>query len=406
MIAAGAGPARGLVVYVINNAAFFVSHRLALALAARESGWDIRLVVGQAASPSLEATAIAELARHNVAVSRLAFRSDFSRPIAEIMGFVQLLWTLARLRPSIVHVASPKGVLYGGTAARIVRSSALVVAISGMGYLFTGQAHGLKRLMRASYSWLLARVMRHPRGWCIVQNEDDLTAMLPLVEKAGNPITLIPGSGVDVVHYSQVAKNPAGSVVLLPARLVRDKGIVEFVDAARLLRDAHPGWRFVLAGTADNANPSAISPKVVEQWVVEGVVEWWGHVSDMRSAYEEAAVICLPSYREGMPKALLEAAACARPVVTTDVPGCREAIIDGQTGLLAAARNGEALANALSILIDDAELRHRYGQAGLELAKQRFSLSSVVETTLEIYAKIHGNREIQRLTALTEKAGL
>jgi glycosyltransferase involved in cell wall biosynthesis len=193
----------------------------------------------------------------------------------------------------------------------------------------------------------------------------------------------IPGSGVDLNAFnpSQHEQN----TVLFPARLLTDKGIREFVEAARQLKAAGYSWQFVLAGEAGAANPAAVSEAQVSEWVAEGCVRWLGHVADMRPVYAEAAIVCLPSYREGMPKALLEAAAAGKPVVTTDAVGCREAIEPGVTGTLVPVADVPALVKALAELIQDAALRLRYGRAGRERAERIFGIGPVVSCHLALY---------------------
>ena len=383
---------RRRLVFVINHVAFFASHRLPLALGAREKGWDVTLITGQAGSPLMETLAVDQLVRHEVPHKRAAFRTVGLNPFAELLGLIQLVFWLWRLKPSILHTASPKGGLYGGIAARLTLVPSLVVAISGMGYLFTGKARGVKALARTVYTKLLAWVYRHPNKVVIVQNSEDESTLLSSGLLAPSEILLIPGSGVDLTQYLRIAEAKASSLIVLPARLVRDKGVEVFANAARLLKARGCTWRFALVGTADYANPSAVPLETIKAWVSEGCVEWWGHREDMPAVYEQAAIVCLPSfYREGMPKCLLEAAAAGRPVVTCDVAGCRDAVIPGKTADLVPARDATTLADVLQALINDPDRRSRYGTAGRELAIERYSIESVVEQTLGIYEKLTAN---------------
>jgi len=177
-------------------------------------------------------------------------------------------------------------------------------------------------------------------------------------------------------------------LVVLPARMLRDKGVHEFVAAASLLRTQGISARFLLAGDTDRGNPSAIAEAQLRRWRVEGNVEWMGHISDMHALYASSHIICLPSYHEGMPKVLLEAAACGRPVITTNVPGCRDAVVAGETGLLVPPRDSAKLADALRTLIQDRELRQRMGYRARRLAESRFGTNQVVARTLEIMQEL------------------
>lgn len=374
--------------FVINTAAFFVSHRLPIALAAANSGYDVSLIVGRPASERLEAAAFERLRQNHIQFFPTAFRSSSLSLSTEVPGFLQVLRQLRRLRPLVVHTVTPKGGLYGGLAARVLRVPALVVAISGMGYLFTGDAGGLKRrLARVLYQILMRFVYAHPNKMIIVQNSSDRQAALDAGARP-EEVFLIPGSGVDLELFSPANAIERQPYVILPARLLRDKGVVEFVAAARILKNRGSKWRFVLVGTIEADNPTVISAAEIESWVAEGSVEWWGYREDMPAIFASAGIVCLPSYREGMPRALLEAAAAGCPIVTTDEPGCREAIIPGETGDLVPPRNAEALAEALQALIDDPERRERYGKAGRDLACRRYGIKAVVDQTLAIYDRL------------------
>jgi glycosyltransferase involved in cell wall biosynthesis len=235
------------------------------------------------------------------------------------------------------------------------------------------------------YNALIKWVYQHPDCTVIVQNQDDLAGLLEAGMLRAEQLVLIPGSGVDLALFADMPPALAENIVLLPARMLRDKGVQEFVDAARALKQSHPDWRFVLAGAADYANPSAFSIGQLQAWVEEGIVEWWDYQADMPAVYRKTAIVCLPSYREGMPKCLLEAAAAGKPVVTTDVIGCREAIVPGETGLLVPVRDAVALRDALRSLMEDANLRRRMGEGGRQLAQQRFSIDAVIDRVLAIY---------------------
>jgi glycosyltransferase involved in cell wall biosynthesis len=234
-------------------------------------------------------------------------------------------------------------------------------------------------------------VYAHPDCTVIVQNHDDWNHLLQAKLLKPSQLLLIPGSGVDLAKYADIQASEAEAMVLLPARLLTDKGVPEFVQAARSLRSQGCGWRFVLAGEADAANPAAIAAEQVKNWVAEGVVEWWGHRHDMPAVFARAGIVCLPSHREGMPKALLEAAMAGKPVVTTDAVGCREAILPGESGLLVPVGDAGALAEAIRMLIDDAALRERFGARGRALAAARFTQQAVIDATFGIYESGHGN---------------
>jgi glycosyltransferase involved in cell wall biosynthesis len=288
-------------------------------------------------------------------------------------------------RPDVVHTSSPKGFAYGGVAARLLRVPVLVVSISGRGSLFTSEATFKIRVLRTLYLFVLRFVLGHSGAWAVVENEEDQQWIGTTIGVDSSRIVRTFGAGVELEPFAAVAPVTNQRTVVLPARLMRDKGVVEFATAARILRERGYDWTFALVGTADYENSTAVSARQLKAWQSEGVVEWWGYQAAMEDVYAKAAIVCLPSYGEGMPKVLLEAAAAGRPVVTTDVVGCREAIVEGQTGLLVPARNAESLADALAALIDDPEKRMRFGEAGRALAIEKFDVSRVVARICEIY---------------------
>ena len=333
------------IAYIVNHVTFFASHRLPLALAAQKAGHECMLFTGKAGSEETEGSAVARLASFGIRNSRAGFTSAGINPLRELLGILQLALYLFRFKPNIVHCASPKGVLYGGIAARLCKVECLVLAISGMGYLYTGgdRVGYFQVALQRIYGLLAGFAFNHPNLRVIVQNKDDRQTLIDRGLVNASSITLIPGSGVDLSLFADCSPLRKKQVILLPARMLIDKGVYEFVEAARSIKNLAQDWQFVLAGVAGYGNPTSIGAEQLEAWESEGCIRWLGHVEDMVPLFRDAAIVCLPSYREGMPKALLEAAAAGCAVVTTDVTGCREAVIPGQTGELVPARDGKPL---------------------------------------------------------------
>jgi len=222
----------------------------------------------------------------------------------------------------------------------------------------------------------------------VFQNPDDRASLAKLAHLADSKVEMIRGSGVDLTQYNHTPLPPGVPVVLLAARLLADKGVREFVQAARLLKQQGVSARFCLVGSVDPANPASLADAELTQWANEGVVELWGQRSDMPEVLGAAHLVVLPSYREGLPKVLLEAAACGRAVVTTDVPGCRDAIDPGVTGVLVPVRNAEALADAIEGLINAPVRCQAMGNAGRALAERAFDVRQVVAAHLRIYQEL------------------
>lgn len=375
------------VAYVVNHVAFFASHRLVLATGAKQNDFDVCLLTGQAGSQEMERVAVSQLHAAGVTHRRAIFSSSGMNPLVELLGLLQLMYFVLRYKPDVVHCASPKGVLYGGLVARLCRVPGLVLAISGMGYAYTPNTgnSGVRSFVRHVYGVLANFAFHHSNVQVIVQNQDDFQLVVEKGLTKPHCVTLIPGSGVDLSLFEECHPANKVNVILLPARMLKDKGVEEFVDAARQLKPLIPEWRFVLAGAAGYDNPSSIGVAQLQAWQAEGCIEWLGHVEDMRPLFRDAAIVCLPSYREGMPKALLEAAAAGCAVVTTDATGCREAVEAGVTGDLVQVCDSEALVKSLLSLVKDESRRHAYGTKGQERARALFSVESVVGQTIKIY---------------------
>jgi glycosyltransferase involved in cell wall biosynthesis len=372
------GPVRGRLLYVINDLAFLVSHRLSVTLAAVEAGYEVHIAApGDIASER-------ELAGSGVHIHRLGMHRHKTNPVAELRSLWELYRTFRRLKPDIVHLVTIKPVLYGGIAARFARVPAVISAISGLGYIIIGSSPR-SRILSAFVKPLYRFALGHRTQRVIFQNDSDRMTIEGLGVDLSGKVEMIQGSGVDLKVYLP-GPEPEGPVtVVVPSRLLRDKGIVEFVEAARILkRDGSPA-RFVLVGDAPKENPSCVARGLLDAWKAEGVVEFWGFRSDMPEVFAQSHIVVLPSYREGFPKALIEAAACGRAVVTTDVPGCRDAIMADETGRLVPVRDSAALAGAMRGLIEDQQLRLRMGTAGRALAERAFSVEQVTRRHLDIY---------------------
>jgi glycosyltransferase involved in cell wall biosynthesis len=373
---------RKKILFVVNDAPFFLSHRLPLALAAREAGYEVHV-----ATPDSPLSGVIQ--KHGLHFHAIPLHRSSTRLWKELESFRMLLNLYRRLQPDLVHHVTIKPVLYGGVAARLAKVPAVVHAVPGLGHVFV--QGGIKaKLLRGAVKRVYGYAFRHPHAKVIFQNPDDRRLMERAQLLSAADSILIRGSGVDMNTFIPVPEAEGPPVVVFAARMLWEKGVGEFVDAARQLREQKIEAHFILAGESDPGNPSAVPVWQLEQWHDSGVVEWWGACDDMPRIFSEAHIVCLPSYREGLPKVLIEAAACGRPIVTTDVPGCREVVRHEENGLLVPARNPTALAAALRRLITSAVLRQFLGQRGREIAVAEFALEKVVEQTLAIYREMLG----------------
>jgi len=303
-------------------------------------------------------------------------------PLAEIQTAMRLLKLYWQENPDLVHQFTVKCVLYGSLVCRILGIRSVVNSVTGLGYVFMeggGARRWLRGLIKSSYRLVLRRT------WVIFQNPDDRSVFLESRLVDPKRVTLIRGSGVDLQHFSPRPEPSGIPLVVLPARMLWDKGVGEFVAAARTLQAEGLHARFALVGDSDNENPASVHASQLRAWEKEGVIEWWGWKENMADVYAQAAIICLPSYREGVPKTLIEAAACGRPIVTSDVPGCREVVRQGENGLLVPARDAGALAEVLMGLLQSPEMRREMGICSRKIAEKKFSMELVISQTFAVY---------------------
>jgi glycosyltransferase involved in cell wall biosynthesis len=368
------------IIFFVTEDWYFYSHRLPIARAAIKAGFKVSLLTNVKTYGDL-------FRSQGIKVIDIPLQRRSVNPVREIKTIFKVINVYRSERPDIVHQVAMKPVLYGSIAAFIAGIPRVINALAGMGYLFI--AKGFKAgIMRRVVSCLLKLIFRRKRVYLILQNPEDSQILVSSGIARRNQICLIKGSGVDVTMFAPAPEPPEPVVVILPARLLYDKGVAEFVDAARILIRKNYKARCVLVGDPDPENPAVVLPEQIRQWQEEKVVEFWGFQADMPAVLAKAHIVCLPSYREGLPKALLEAAACGKPIVATDVPGCREIVREGLNGFLVPARNSAALAEALIKLIDNKGLRLQMGSCGRKIVLDEFSEQKVVLETLTLYQRI------------------
>ena len=379
------------VLFVVNVDWFFLSHRLPIALEALRQGYEVHIA-------TTLTDKITVLQGHGLVVHSLSL----DRSGAGLWTAIHEVWQIYRVcknvNPDVVHLVTIKPVLFGGLAARLAGVPAVVAAISGLGFVFV--AKGLKAIIRR---WLVGTLyglaLGHHNLKVIFQNPDDLACVARFAHLSEQKVTIIRGSGADLTQYCVMPFPTGVPVVVLAARLLVAKGIREFVQSAQILRQrglSAQDARFVIVGKPDPANPASLRPDELAQWAEEGVVEFWGHRTDMPQVMEAAHVTVLPSYYgEGLPKVLIEAAACGRAVVTTDHPGCRDAIEPNKTGLLVPIKNALALADAIEYLIKNPDVIKRMGAAGRALAEKEFAIEKIVAEHMKIYQKVIDEGELQ-----------
>ena len=368
------------IILFANTDWYLYNFRLELAQAFQDQGNEVLLI-----SPDGEFRSRIEAAGFEwkpISVSRRGMN-----PIRELYNLFLLLQLYSREKPDIVHHFTIKCVLYGSTVAHLLGIKKVINSIEGLGYVFTENStkvNLIRQVVLLWYRWTL-----HSTKVIFLNKEDQAYFFEQSLIKEDQAV-LIAGSGVNVKRFSPAAMNVStdSPLVVLVSRMLYDKGVAEFVEAARILKGKNIKGRFALVGNIDTGNPAAIPLKVIEGWQEKGWIEWWGWRDKMWEVYQQADIACLPSYREGLPKMLIEAGACGLPLVTTDIPGCRDVVQDGKNGLLVQPRDVDSLADALEKLLLDETLRKTLGKCSREIVEKQFSAETVIRKTIFVYEEM------------------
>ena len=368
--------------YVANEDFAFLLNRLPMARAARDAGFEVHVATNvNSAAKAIEA--------EGFILHPIAFRRGGLSPVAAIPTLLAIRRVETKIKPNVVHHSGVQCCVFGSVAT-LGKNIPTVNAITGLGYIFTSRGWRT-RLLKQGIAWLLPRLLNRKYSRVLVQNPDDREALLKLGVEASR-LRLIPGSGVDTDALTPLPE-PEGPITIgFAGRLLADKGIRALVAAHTHLRDQGHGFNLLIAGTPDPANPASVSTEEVEQWIRRLGITWLGHVNDIKSLWQRCHLAALPSHREGLPGSLMEAAACGRPLIATDAPGCREVVLNDQTGLLVPIEDPAALAQAILRLAESRELRARYGAAARQLVVDRLSAKIIGKAIVQLYEDLSPDR--------------
>lgn len=363
---------------ILNVDWAFISHRLPIAEAAAEAGWDVHIATTLTEhSAKLDAY---DFTIHGAPINRGSWN-----PL-ELAKALAKYWSIIRaVRPDVVHLVTIKPVLLGGLAARLLRVPGVVFAVAGLGHVFIARSM-LGKVRRTLVRTLYRLAMSRGNKVVIFQNSQDEAELVGLGCVRDDEVMRLPGSGFDVDQF-EVSEIPSGRpVFLLASRLIKTKGVMEFANAAAMLRGEGLEAEFLLVGSPDTENPEGLSSRELDALRAYGAVKVLGHRDDVPELMRAAWVVVLPSYYgEGLPKVLIEAAAVGRAVITTDSPGCRDAIEDGVTGLLVPERDVPALASAMRTFAKDKAMVEEFGLRGRRRAESMFRIQDIVAQHLEAY---------------------
>jgi glycosyltransferase involved in cell wall biosynthesis len=374
----GVSSAKPRLLYVVTEDWAFLSHRLPMARAAREAGFEVHVA-------TRVSNGAAAIEAERFILHPIPFVRGSLSPVATLSTLAALRRVHREVKPALTHhVALQACVL--GMLASLGRPCACVNAFIGLGYSFTSET-GKARAVRAIVGSLLRFLLNRKNSIALVQNGDDMAALMSL-SIAKNRIALIPGSGVDVNRFTPLAEPVGAPTFGFVGRLLDDKGVRTLVAAHRLLRRRIPDANLFIAGTPDPANPASVTEAEARSWNDEAGITWLDHVADIAAFWAKAHVAVLPSRREGLPLSLMEAAACGRAMIASDVPGCREIVLHEQTGLLFPVDDAMALAEAMARLTADQALRARCAAAARKLVVERFAAEIIGRQTVALYRRV------------------
>lgn len=362
---------------VVSEDWSFLLHRISLALSAIEAGYDVTLLTKVSKFEE-------KIKEKGINVININFSRSSKSPLADLFNVIKLICIFKKEKPDVIHNVAVKTILIGSIAALFNKETVVVNAFTGLGYVFSSNQFQA-RLIRLFIKPVFKLVMRRRNYWTIFQNLDDMNLFNQQGLIVSKRSALIRGSGVDTNEYLQTIDKNTTPVVMLVSRMLWSKGIGEFVEAARRAYEQNMEAKFVLVGDIDPDNPMSIPISTLNKWTSEGYVTWQGHSDNMPETLSSASIVCLPSYREGLPKSLLEAAALGRPLIATDVPGCREIVKNGENGILVKLKDVDSLYNAIKMLTENDEMRRAMGQKSRLLVETELSAEIINAQTIKLY---------------------
>ena len=365
--------------FLVSEDWYFVSHRLELAREAKSVGYDVVVVT----KVNEHGQKILSEGFNLIPISMIRNNKN---PFTELRILFELIKIYKSERPDIVHHVALKPIILGSIATCFVNVPKKINALTGLGYVFSSDRF-IAKLLKRIIKLVLKLLLSQSNSWVIFQNPDDQNYLINEGIVTAGQTCLIKGSGVDPQKF-YFTPEPKGPIrVILASRMLWDKGIKEFVEAAHKLKPDYPDIRFLLVGDTDDGNFASVPLSQLLEWHNDGFVEWCGKKNNIQDVLADSHIVCLPSaYGEGVPKVLIEAASCGRPIVTTDSPGCREIVLHEKTGLLVPIKDSAALAEAIRKLITDPKLRKKMGEEARKLVIEEFSLERVIKSTLKVYS--------------------
>tara|TARA_B100000579_G_scaffold297673_1_gene247707 strand:- start:5833 stop:6942 length:1110 start_codon:yes stop_codon:yes gene_type:complete len=362
------------ILYIVNLDQFFISHRIDIAIEARKKGYEVHIATKITSGYDY-------LKEKGLTVHPISLDRSSINPFSNLNTFYQIFTLIRSIRPSIVHMITIKPMIFGCLAAYFSKVNSLVVSISGLGFVFSSRRFDVI-LLRLLIFNLYKLVFLHRNLSIIFQNENDKKVISRITSLKNKNTYLIPGSGVDLSLYSPGC-NPEGiPIIMFAGRLLISKGVKDFIEASKLVNNA----KFVVVGKFEKDNRDFVNPSYINKAVEQGLIEYWGFSSNMPDTLKQSSVVVLPSYYgEGLPKVLIEASASGKPIITTDHPGCRDAVKHGENGLIVPIKDVSKLAKAIQLLVDNCSIRRSMGERGRTISLVKYDINTVVRIHMKIY---------------------
>ncbi len=371
------------ILFITNSVSNVLTHRAGLISYLVSQHYEVHVAL-----PFCNSVEREKLIHCGISVHYLPLTRRGINPWTEVKTLVCIAKLVSKLKPDILHMVALKAISYGNLIGKFVRIKSKVNLFTGLGFVFIQDRFVVLFLRKLIIYFLRISMHNSKNSISIVQNDDDARVLIKEKIIKSDELRVIRGSGIDPNYFSYSPESDGSKFIIFAGRFLWDKGIEEFVSAAKLLRDRFPAVSFVLVGDVDFGNAASVSKKQLDEWVSQGSVQHWSWSEDMRSVFSKSHIVCLPSYREGLPKVLLEAAASGRAIITTDAPGCRDVLVHQKTGIMVRSKSVNELAGAIAFLIEEDQLRVQMGSLGREYVVQRFSSEKIIEQTMSVYNEL------------------
>ena len=368
------------IIFLVNVDSFFVSHRLPIAKQLLLDGYDVHIAT--------------QFTRYKKTLLKMGFNThdiNFNKNsvnlLKAILPIFQIFFLIRKIKPTIIHLISLKPIIFGGFVTLISPVNSMVISITGLGSMFLKKGIFYK-IRENTFNLFYRIIFLFPNLKVILQNRSDLNYLIDKAKLKKNKTEIIRGSGVDLksLKFSKIPKKEP--IIVMASRIIADKGIFEYIKSIQYLKKNNFKGKFYLVGDIDYKNPSAIKKSTINYWHKKKIITYVKHQKKISPFLKKSTIIVLPSYREGFPKILMEAAACGRPVITTNVPGCKDAIIKNVTGILVPPKNHILLAKAIKNLCDNRKRLETIGKAARKHALKNFDINNVVSQHLYIYKSL------------------